>query len=122
MNWRSATAMAVVVGAMGFAAGSVYSQDKKPAQPSESDMQKMMAEMAKPAKQHEQIAASAGEWESDVQMWMQPGAEPTKSKGSVSAKSICNGLWMVGRHGGEMMGKPFEGYELFGYDKDKKKY
>ena|SRR5215471_6355828 len=122
MNWKSAATLAVTVGAMGFAAGSVYSQDKKPAGPSDDEMQKMMAEMAKPAKQHEQIAASAGEWESDVQMWMAPGAEATKSKGTISAKSVCNGLWTLGHHTGDMMGKPFDGYEMFGYVKDKKQY
>jgi len=122
MQFRSAVMLSVVVGALAFVGGRAWSQDAKPAAPSPEDMQKAMAEMGKPAKQHEQIAASAGEWDSECQMWMQPGAEPTKTKGTVSAKSVCNGLWMLGHHGGEMMGKPFDGYELFGYDKEKKQY
>lgn len=124
MGWRSTMTVALAVGAMAFAAGRVYSQDGKdaPKGPSPEDMQKMMDDMAKPAKQHEQIAASAGDWESDVSMWMTPGAEPTKSKGTISAKSVCNGLWALSHHGGEMMGKPFDGYEIFGYDKEKKQY
>jgi hypothetical protein len=112
----------LTVAAVAFTAGRVYSQDKPPAPPSPEDMAKMMAEMAKPVKQHEQIAASAGEWDSECSMWMQPGAEPTKTKGSVSAKTVCNGLWSLSHHNGEMMGKPFDGYELFGYDKEKKQY
>lgn len=124
MGWRSTLSVAVAVGAVGFTAGRVFSQDAKPGDkaPSPEEMQKMMAEMAKPVKQHEQIAATAGEWDSDVSMWMAPGAEPMKSKGSMSSKIICNGLWMVGEHRGEMMGNQFNGHEIFGYDKEKKQY
>ena len=55
MNWRSAVTVAVVVGAMGFAAGRVWSQDDKPKMPSPEDIEKMMVEMAKPAKRAEEV-------------------------------------------------------------------
>src|SRR5262245_8399739 len=124
MGWRSTVTVAVAVAAVSFTAGRVFSQDAKQGDKpmSPEDMQKMMDEMAKPVKQNEQIAATAGAWESDVSMWMQPGAEPTKSKGSMTAKSVCNGLWLLGEHHGEMMGKPFDGLEIFGYDKERKQY
>jgi hypothetical protein len=122
MGWRSTLMVALAVGAVGFTAGRVFSQDAKPAGPSPEDMQKMMAELAKPVKQHEQIATTAGNWDNETTMWMAPGAEPTKTKGTSSAKSILNGLWLVGEHKGEMMGAPFEGFEVFGYDKETKKY
>jgi hypothetical protein len=124
MNWKSAATAALVVGAVGFAAGRGWSEDDKakPQAPGADDMMKMMEEMAKPVKQHEQIAASAGAWESDISMWEMPGAEPTKSKGSITAKSICNGLFVMSEHKSTMFGKPFEGFEFFGYDKQQQKY
>ena len=120
MRLLSTVTLAVVIGAMGFAAGRVYSEDPKA--PSPEDTQKMMAEMSAPAEQHKQLAAQAGTWDCDMTMW-EPGApEPMKVKGVTTAKSVLNGLFVASEHKSEMMGQPFEGFAFDGYSKEKKKY
>jgi len=123
MNWRSAATLAVVVGAMGFAAGRVYSQDGKdgPKMPSPDEMQKMMDEMAKPADQNKMLAAGAGTWDCEMTMFP-PGKEPTKEKGVTTSTAQMNGLYVSSEHRSTMDGKPFEGHAIDGYSKEKKKY
>jgi uncharacterized protein DUF1579 len=122
MGWRSTLTGMVVVGAIGFGAGTVFSQDKggQGPIPSKEDMQKMMDEMAKPTDEHKKLAALAGTW--DVEMTMFEGAEPKKEKGVVTSTSILNGLYLASEHKSTMDGKPFEGRSIEGYSKEKKKY
>ena len=76
------------------------------------------------------IAASPNEAEMMKQM-MEPGKEPTVSKGSVTYKSIMNGRYFVGDHTGSMKmpgadGKmkdfTFKGMSVDGYDNVKQKF
>lgn len=119
MGWRSTLTAALVVGAVGFTAGRVFSQDAK--MPSKEEMEKMWAEMAAPAEEHKQLAALAGTWDCEMTHFG-PGAEPTKMKGVTTTKSVMNGLYIASEHKSEMMGKPFEGFGLEGYSKEKKQY
>jgi hypothetical protein len=121
MSWKSVATAAVVTGAIGFAAGRVYSQDDKGKMPNADEMKKMMEEMAKPVEQHKQLASQAGTW--DVEMTMfEPGKDPKKEKGVVKSSSILNGLYLWSEHSSEMDGKAFEGRGVDGYSKEKKKY
>ncbi len=119
MNWRSTATTAVVVGAIGFAAGRVYSQDAK--DPKAPTPEEMMAEMAKPAEEHKMLAALAGTWDCDMTM-LEPGQEPKAEKGVTTSTSVMNGLYVESRHKSQMGGKPFEGFAFDGYSKEKKKY
>jgi hypothetical protein len=127
MSVRSTVTVALVVGALAFAAGKVYSQDKPavdggmPAMPSDEEMKKMMAEMAAPAPEHKEIAAFAGTWDSDITHF-EPGKEPKKYKGVTMSTSVLNGLYVSSTHKSEMDGQPFEGFAFDGYSKEKKKY
>ena len=121
MSWKIVATAALVTGAVGFAAGRVYSEDDKGKMPSPEEMKKMMEEMAKPVEQHKQLASQAGTW--DVEMTsFEPGQPPKKEKGVVKSTSIMNGLYLVSEHASEMDGKPFEGRAVDGYSKEKKKY
>lgn len=86
-------------------------QDEPPAMPE-----------VKPGKHHEHIKKSVGEWETAAKFWMQPGADPTESKGSETVREICGGLWFTSDYKGDMMGAPFTGHSLTGYDMTKDKY
>jgi hypothetical protein len=116
-----ATAAFAVVG-LAVAAGRVFSDDDVVRKPSKDEMSKMMAEAARPVEQHQKMAADAGTWDGQVSCWMDPKAEPTKSKASTTASSILGGLWSEQAVKGEMDGKPFEGRLLLGYSKEKQKY
>src|SRR5207302_7722111 len=100
------------------------------ASPNEAEMMKQMMELAKLNENHKLLADLAGSWSTSVKM-MEPGKEPTVSKGSVTYKSIMNGRYFVGDHSGSMKmpgadGKmkdfAFKGMSIDGYDNVKQKF
>jgi hypothetical protein len=75
-----------------------------------------------PGDVHKMIAKSDGKWNAEVSMWMQPGAAPDVSKSTCENKMILGGRYQQSVHKGTMMGMPFEGMSLLGYDNAKKIY
>lgn len=73
-----------------------------------------------PGNVHQMIAKSDGNWNEDITMWMTPGAPPTKSKSTCVNTMILGGRYQQSIHKGNMMGMPFEGVGLLGYDNAKK--
>lgn len=59
--------------------------------------------------------AEFGTWDADFTMEM-PGAPAMKSKSKEVVGPICGGKWTWSTFTGEMMGAPFEGHALSGFD------
>jgi Protein of unknown function (DUF1579) len=100
------------------------------ASPNEAEMMKQMMELAKLNENHKLLADLAGSWSTSVKM-MEPGKEPSVSKGNVTFKSTMNGRFVVGDHTGSMKmpgadGKmkdfAFKGMSVDGYDNVKQKF
>ena len=72
--------------------------------------------------EHAIVKAEEGTWDATISMMTAPGAPPQTSKGVETCTLGCNGLWLITDFKGEMMGQPFHGHGLKGYDPDKKKY
>ena len=53
---------------------------------------------------------------------MQPGADPTKSEGSLQSEPIMGGRFLQSNYSGAMMGQPFHGMAIDGFDNKKQKY
>lgn len=86
---------------------------------SEMDM-KAWTEYMTPGSVHEMIAKSDGEWNEDITFWMDPTAPPMKTTGVVVNKMILGGRYQQSNYSGDMMGMPFEGMSLLGYDNGRK--
>lgn len=98
---------------------SVFAQEEN------SDMNEEMKawqETMNPGPMHEMLANKVGEWEAEVKMWMDPSQPPTVSKAKTVCEPMLGGRYFKSNHTGEMMGMPFEGYEINGYDNVKKKF
>ena len=80
-----------------------------------------MPKMPPPQKEHAWLQQFVGEWESECEMFMEPGKPPTKSKGSESTRSI-GGFWILADNKSSFMDMPFTGLMTLGYDPEKKKY
>ena len=78
--------------------------------------------MNAPGKEHERLKPLAGEFEADVKWWMAPGQPPQSTKGKEKGELILGGRFLQTHYQGEMMGKPFSGQMLIGFDNGKKKY
>lgn len=73
-----------------------------------------------PSDAHKIMAGWDGSWNSDVTMWQAPGAPPQTSKSIAVNKMILGGRYQESVHTGNMMGMPFEGRSMMGYDNAKK--
>ena len=73
-----------------------------------------------PGDVHKMIAESDGEWNLDITMWMDPKAPPTKSTATCKNEMIMGGRYQLSKTTGDMMGMPFEGMGLVGFDNAKK--
>jgi hypothetical protein len=124
---RASTLFGVLILMLTLIVGSdSFSQEKKKStkkMPSEEEMMKRWQETMTPGTQHKMLEESVGAWDAEVKMWMKgPGTEPTISKGTSENKMVLGGRYLQQDFTGEMMGQPFAGVGLTGYDNFKKKY
>ena len=80
-----------------------------------------MMKLATPGPQHEALKASVGKWKAVVKSWNAPG-EPVVSEGTDESRMILGGRYLEDRFQSTMMGQPFEGYGLTGFDNGAKRY
>lgn len=69
-----------------------------------------------PGPQHASMARMAGEYKLTVKMFMEPGGPPEVSTGKASRSMILGGRYLEETVHGTVMGQPFEGRSLTGYD------
>ncbi|MBI5442207.1 MAG: DUF1579 domain-containing protein [Deltaproteobacteria bacterium] len=89
------------------------------------DAQDTMAvyeKFATPGATHRLLASLAGAWTTRTTAWMEPGQPPVEGTGTCRQKMLLGGRYLQQEYAGEMMGKPFEGVNLLGYDNVTKKY
>lgn len=85
----------------------------------------MMAEWAKyanPGPEHKMLAKGVGKWTLVTKMWMDPSQPAMESKGTMECVPVLDGRFFQSVYKGDMMGMPFEGISVMGYDLYKKQY
>ncbi len=87
-----------------------------------AEMMKKMEAAGTPGAPHKALDPLIGEWTAEVKSWMAPGAPPTVTTGSAKSEWAMKGRFVKEEFSGEMMGKPFHGMSLTGYDNQKQKY
>lgn len=101
---------------------TAYAQDKPAVgtagsmSPEEKAMMDAMMKAATPGANHQMLASIAGDWTFKNRMWMNPAAPPSESTGTVKYTTLFDGRYVQGEYRGDMMGMPFEGLGLMGYD------
>jgi hypothetical protein len=71
---------------------------------------------ATPGPAHEALAKSAGSYELTVKSWQAPGTEPSIDKGTATRRMLLEGRVLLEEVASSMMGQPFVGVGLHGYD------
>lgn len=72
--------------------------------------------------QHEALAAHAGAWQVEGAYWMAPGGEATPMTATAQIASLFGGRFIVEAFSSEMMGQPYEGQLMQGYDNVTQRY
>ena len=79
-------------------------------------------EMPKPGAEHAWLAGRVGTWALTSNWRMIPDQPWMTSKGREVVSSACGGFWVSSVQTGDMMGLPFDGRSLMGFDQNKQKY
>jgi uncharacterized lipoprotein NlpE involved in copper resistance len=106
---------------------TVSSNDSKPEKEAwvpvdSATAMKAMMESGTPGEPHKMLAKSTGTWSADVTHWMGEGAPPQKATGTSVTTMLYGGRYQQSKFSGNMMGMPFEGTAIMGYDNTEKKY
>lgn len=116
-HWVNCTCVAMVLAVLAL---PVLAQEQK--QPSEAEMAAMIA-AATPGPHHQAMMKGVGNWTTTTKMWMQPGAPPTESTGTATVEGLMGGRFVMETDKSpDMMGMPWEGRGIFGYDNTTKKH
>jgi len=85
-----------------------------------AEQQAMMAEWIKlsgPGEHHKHLEAFAGKWNTTTKVWMGgPGTAAVESPGTSAIRLVLGGRFLMEEHHGTMMGLPYEGVGMTGYD------
>lgn len=102
---------------------AAYAADPAPAPaPDAAAIQAAMELMTKTGAEHAALFKAVGDWDVQSSMWMEPNTPAMTSKGTASFTQILDGKWMRQDFHGEMMGQPYTGLGVSGYDTVAKKY
>ena len=71
---------------------------------------------AQPGEHHRHMARLEGSWTAEAKLWAEPGAPPLESMGTAEIQATLGGRFFETTYSGEMMGMPFRGFGLDGYD------
>ncbi|MCC6141859.1 MAG: DUF1579 domain-containing protein [Nitrospira sp.] len=101
----------------------VLAKDKKHEKPMDQQaMMELWQKLAQPGEPHKLFAGLAGSWTTTTKEWMEPGKPPTESAGTAEMKMVLDGRFLYQEYHAQMMGHPFSGIGIDGYDNVTKKY
>jgi hypothetical protein len=89
------------------------------------DMQAIMEiykKVGTPGEPHKVLAKLEGSWTTRSRGWMEPDKPPVESTGTCEQKMVLGGHYLRQEYTGDMMGQPFTGINLMGFDNHTKKY
>jgi hypothetical protein len=75
-----------------------------------------------PGEPHKLLAKLEGNWTTRSRGWMEPDKPPVESTGACEQRMILGGRYLRQEYAGDMMGQPFTGINLLGYDNQSGKY
>ena len=90
-----------------------------------AEQQAMMEKMAKaatPGPQHEVLKKLAGEWTTAIKMQMDPSQPAQESQGASTITTLMDGRYCQEQATSQMMGMPFSGMGIYGFDNVLGKY
>jgi hypothetical protein len=88
----------------------------------QQQMMDQMMKYATPVKEHEYLKKYVGAWDAEVKSWEDPAAAPMTQKANMKGELIFGGRFVKCSFDGTMMGQPFSGLQIIGYDLFQKKY
>ncbi len=101
---------------------AIAADDAQAQPPDPQAMMELYAKLAQPGDPHKLFATLVGSWTTQTTEWMEPGKPPTESSGTAEMKMLLDGRFLYQEISGQIMGQPFSGIAIDGYDNLRKKY
>ncbi len=76
----------------------------------------------RPGQEHLLLERDVGVWDATIQVAVEPGAPPEITNGVETNTLAAGGLWLISEFKTRLLGQPFEGRGILGYDLTKRKY
>lgn len=95
--------------------------DAAPAGSPTPEQMKAWMDAATPATEHQWLGKLAGEWDAVVKMF-DPNMGASETKGTATSTVVLGGRFLQTNYKGEMMGQPFEGLGIMGFDNISKQF
>lgn len=90
--------------------------------PEEQAMMENWMEVATPGPQHAKLDYFVGKWNTSSKMWMAPGQPPSVEPGTATFQWTLGKRFLTQTYEGKLMGMPYEGTGLTGFDNYKNKW
>ena len=116
--------LAVITLCVMLTASTTLAKEKK-SEKKEADPQAMMEmykKLGAPGEPHQLFASLVGSWTTHTKEWMEPGKPPMESTGTADMKMLLDGRFLHQEFTGDMMGQPYSGIGISGYDNLRKRY
>jgi len=103
---------------LALVATGAVADDKSPAAMSkeQQDMAAAFERMGAVRAEHRQLEYFAGDWKTKTSVWMDPKQPPEVSEGTSHCEAVFGGRYFETRAEGQMMGQPFSGRGVTGFD------
>lgn len=105
-----------------LAFGNAYADETESMTEEQAAMMEAWMSAGAPGEPHHDIMNSAGVWEAEMKMWMDPSAPPMVVTYTVTRTPTLGGRVMEEKWEGDFMGQPFAGLSRTGYDNVSKRY
>ena len=101
-----------------LAAPALAQEGQAPPQMTPEQKAEMEAYMkaGSPGAPHQALAATAGSYDLKIKSWHEPGGPPSEESGTATRKMTLDGRVLVEDVSSSMMGTPFTGHGMRGYD------
>jgi hypothetical protein len=88
----------------------------------QAEMAKAWQEAGTPGAEHQVLKGLAGKWKVSTKSWHSEGSKPEVTTGTSTFKPILGGRFVEQDYKGKMMGQPYEGTGMMGYNNVTKKF
>ena len=102
--------------ALGLALPAAAQDAAAPPTPEQQAMMAAYQEASIPGAPHARLASMTGTYDLSIKSWQGPGAQPTVETGTATRRMVLEGRVMLEETSATMMGQPFAGIGMHGYD------
>ena len=118
------TGVLIAVSAVLFVTSALAQETQKPPEmtPEQKAEIEAYTKAGTPGAPHKALAATAGNYDLKIKTWQEPGGPPTEEPGTATRTATLDGRVLVEKVSSTMMGQPFTGHGMMGYDNVTGKY